>query len=97
MDRKPLTPEDLHEIGQRLRNIPDPQTKEDMKALLWEIKRLQSFVVRLDQVHRSEYRIPTFLQEAIENELKVDPYVIARKAIDSPEVKPGDEDLPGPG
>lgn len=96
MDRKPLTDQDLHDIGQRARQIQDPQTLEDMKALLWEIKRLQSFVVRLNQVHRSEYRIPTFLKEAIENELSVDPYVIGRSAIDRPDVKPGDEDIPDP-
>lgn len=97
MDREPLTPEQLREIGQRARQIQDPQTLEDMKALLWEIKRLQSFVVRLNQVHRSDYRIPKFLQEAIENELKVDPYVIKRAALDALDVSPMDEDLPDPG
>lgn len=45
--KPPLSYEELHAIGERNR------TNADAKALLWEIKRLHSIVLRADQLQRS--------------------------------------------
>lgn len=45
--RPPLTRAQLHEIQERNPDSPD------VRALLWEIKRLRGIVLRADQVQRS--------------------------------------------
>lgn len=42
--KPPLTFDQLHDIGERNRGNPD------VVALLWEIKRMQSLALRLDQL-----------------------------------------------
>jgi hypothetical protein len=45
MDRPKLTKADLHDIGQR-------SNSHDVRALLWEIRRLRGLVLRADQLQR---------------------------------------------
>ena len=44
--KKPLTRQELHDIGVR-------RSADDVPALLWEIKRLRAIVLRADQLQQS--------------------------------------------
>lgn len=85
--KPPLSFEELKAIQER--NMENA----DVRRLLWEIRRYHSVTGRLLQVHRSNYRIPQILQEAIWDEIKDDPSVIATLELDKPPpVHPDDED-----
>lgn len=79
--RPALTAEDLHNM--RVRNThPDGTIDPDLLAALWEIKRLRSLLLRLDQVS-CDLRRPSGLMGDIYDELMqqiaVEPCVIERK------------------
>ncbi|OGB23372.1 MAG: hypothetical protein A3I66_01525 [Burkholderiales bacterium RIFCSPLOWO2_02_FULL_57_36] len=84
--KPPLSFDELHAIGERNR------TNADVKALLWEIKRLHAVVSRAHQIYRSNGSIPQFLNEALWNEIKDDPVVKAWEDLNKPKVEPGDDD-----
>ncbi|AUT47030.1 hypothetical protein [Achromobacter sp. AONIH1] len=74
--KPPLTLEDLHEIQQR------PPSAENTRRLLWEIKRMRSLLLRLDQVS-CDLRRPSGLMGDIYDELmqhiSAEPCVVERK------------------
>jgi hypothetical protein len=91
--KPPLAIEELHAIGKRnYRN-------KDVVDLLWEIKRLHSHVLRLDQLARS---IPHgvsaagLIAQAAAREVSAEPIVLKQRAehveIFKPDLQPGDDD-----
>lgn len=89
----PLTFDELHLIGERNRG------NKDVVALLWEIKRLQSMVLRLDQLARSvphEAGGTGLIAKAAAAECAREPVVIKQRAehaeLFRPDVQPGDDD-----
>ena len=79
--KAPLTLEQLHDIGQRNRD------HADVKALLWEIRRLHATVLRADQVCRSAVggSVPTVLMDAMRKELAEEPIVQDRVKLWNPQ------------
>ena len=84
--KPPLSYEELHAIGERNR------ANADVKALLWEIKRLHAVVLRMRQVVQSNGQIPSFLVDTIREEIKDDPIVKQFDELDKPKIEPGDDD-----
>lgn len=84
--KPPLSFEELKAI--RERNADNP----DVIKLLWEIRRLHGASLRLLQVHRSHYQAPMSLQQCIWEEIKDDPAVKERLALDEPKPSPIDDD-----
>lgn len=77
--KPPLSFEELKEIQGRGRENPD------VMRLLWEIRRLHSIVLRLDQLIRSEpVRAGAIglILNAAETEIANDPVVLDRKRLD---------------
>jgi hypothetical protein len=88
--KPPITLKELHAIGERNRY------SKDVKALLWEIKRLHAHVLRADQLARS---IPEskgavgMILEALRNEIKDEPCILEhRKRWSEIHAGPGDDD-----
>lgn len=67
--KDPRTTAQLKEIQDR--NLDN----EDVKALLWEIKRLRVYPLRLDQIRRSDWKVPSILIPGLSDDLDKEPIV----------------------
>jgi hypothetical protein len=78
--KPPLTKSQLQEIQERRKG------DEDVRALLWEIHRLRSIVLRADQLQRSLDSVgggPGIVLQALRDELKGEPCVKEFPKLDS--------------
>lgn len=70
--KPPLTKDQLREIQDRNLDAPD------VRALLWEVARLRSLILRADQLQRSLGSLgggPAIVLAAFRNELKDEPCI----------------------
>ena len=85
VSRPPLTHQALRDIGLRNRD------HADTTALLWEIKRLRSIVLRADQLQRCMTSLPgayNMILEALRNQLKDEPCVIESNQLRDEMLRP---------
>lgn len=89
--RPPLTIEQLHEIAQR-------RGLADIPALMWEIKRLQILMLRVDQVQQGATGGGGIIWNVLRGDLDREPCVVAERARREQawaavyEPEPGDDD-----
>ncbi len=73
--RDPLTTQQLQEIQERNRD------SKDVMALLWEIKRLRSVILRADQAYRSNVFAGGLIADLLKADLDKEPVVIQDRAL----------------
>lgn len=89
--RRPLTFEQLHDIGAR-------RDASDIPALLWESKRLQILLQRVDQVQQGATGGGGIIGDVLRGELDREPSVVLHREekrkrwADLYESGPGDDD-----
>lgn len=79
--RDPLTADQLREIGERNKG------NQDIITLLWEVKRLRTYALKLDQVLRckSEGMVPIMLRQSLEDRLREEPVLLEGREKPEPE------------